>query len=352
VGIIAEIRQRWLLALKDNKRSWLRLIGPLQLGSKTFPVNIIQGPLAGISCAPFRLLTWQYGQPAFSCTEMISCKTLIYQEQKNQQRFIQKDSAEGPVCFQLASNDPSELAEAVKRVTGWGADLIDLNCGCPVKKIRRKGAGSSLLSDAGKLHQMIHAMKQNTHVPVSIKIRVEGGAEDVFHQEIVKVVKDAGVDFLIVHGRHWTEHYETPCHHDDIEFFVNELTIPVIGNGDIKCVDSLKEMFATGCAGVMISRAGVGQPWLIKKLMAEMQNQSFAIPTREERGKLYLRHVEQLAQLLESEKFALLQARNFAKYYTREFENRQEFCSAVNACESISQLEKICLQYFCSADEM
>ena len=128
------------------------MIKPLVLGNKTFPVNIIQGPLAGVSCAPFRALTWRYSQPAFSCTEMISSKTIIYQSALAQQRYLKKDPQEGPVCFQLSGHDAAELAEATKRVADYGADLIDLNCGCPVNKIRSKGAGSSLLMQPMKLY--------------------------------------------------------------------------------------------------------------------------------------------------------------------------------------------------------
>ncbi|HYF97847.1 MAG TPA: tRNA-dihydrouridine synthase family protein, partial [Coxiellaceae bacterium] len=246
------------------------MIDPLILGGKSFANNIIQGPLAGVSCAPFRLLTWRYSEPAFTCTEMISCKTLLHQSKELQKRFIYKDPAEGPVCFQLSANNPLELAQAVSLVIDQGADLIDLNCGCPVKKIRSKGAGSSLLMDPRKLYQLIRAMKDNTSVPVSIKIRVEGKSTDNFNAEIAQVVADAGADFLVVHGRHWTEHYETPCNHEQIQFFVENLKIPVIGNGDIADLESLQKMFATGCSGVMIGRAGVGQPWLIRQLIHEM----------------------------------------------------------------------------------
>jgi tRNA-dihydrouridine synthase B len=322
------------------------LIKPISLGNKTFPVNIIQGPLAGISCAPFRLLTWKYSKPAFTCTEMISCKTLIHQPISAQRRFIQKDSQEGPVCFQLASNNPVELAEAVKIVTQNGADLIDLNCGCPVKKIRSKGAGSKLLTDTSTLYQLITAMKKNTHLPISIKIRVEGKSSDKFHSEIARVISDAGADFLVVHGRHWTEHYETPCSYEEIQFFANSLSIPVIGNGDIRCIESLKRMFATGCAGVMISRAGVGQPWLIKKLIAEMQGQEFALPSVKEMGLSFIEHITRLAKLINNEKFAVLQARKFAKYYARNLAKKIEFCEAVNICINLKDFENICLKYF------
>ena len=276
---------------------------------------------------------------------MISCKTLLHQPAWSQQRFIRKHAEEGPVCFQLAGADPSELAEATKRVTDYGADLVDLNCGCPVKKIRSKGAGSSLLTEPLKLYKLISAMKQSTHLPVSIKIRVEGGS-DKFNAELAKVVSEAGADFLVVHGRHWTEHYETPCRHEAIQFFVEQLKIPVIGNGDIACLSSLKKMLATGCAGVMIARAGVGQPWLIQQLIAEMKGEAFIPPSLKELGSIFMRHVVELVDLLEHEKFAILQARKVAKYYARPLTNRAEFCAAINRCENLEDFGGLCRAYF------
>ena len=277
---------------------------------------------------------------------MISCKTLIHQPRASHQRFVKKDINEGPVCFQLSGSDPEELAEATRIVTDYGADLIDLNCGCPVNKIRRKGAGSSLLTDPQRLYQLIIAMKNNTHVPVSIKIRVEGRSGEKFNQEIAQVVEDAGLDFLVVHGRHWTEHYETPCQHDEIKFFVERLSIPVIGNGDIACVESLQKMFATGCAGVMIGRAGVGQPWLIRKLIAEMQQNEFVMPGMQQIGSIFIEHIAALAELLESEKFALLHARKFAKYYARSLPKKVEFCAVMNECEGWENFIVLCRSWF------
>jgi len=326
------------------------MIKTLSLGGKTFPVNLIQGPLAGVSCAPFRLLTWQYGKPAFSCTEMISCKTLLHHPIWAQQRYIRKDREEGPVCFQLAGNDPIEIAEATKRVTDYGADLVDLNCGCPVKKIRSKGAGSKLLTEPVRLYELISAMKRSTHQPVSVKIRVEGRQEK-FNAELVKIISEAGADFVIVHGRHWSEHYETPCRHDEIQYFVENLKIPVIGNGDIACVSSLKKMLATGCAGVMISRAGVGQPWLIQQLITEYRGEKFIPPALFERGALFIKHVIGLADLLDSEKFSILQARKIAKYYARSLANREKFCAEINVCDSLQSLTQITEQYFGRSSE-
>lgn len=322
------------------------MLKPLQLNNITFAHNIIQGPLAGISSSPFRLLVSRYGKPAFTCTEMISCKTIIHQYKLSMQRFLVKDPNEGPVSFQLAGNNPIELAQAVKIVTDNGADLIDLNCGCPVNKIRKRGSGSSLLQQPNKLFHLIHVMKQNTHLPVSIKIRVDGHSQEKFNMDIAKVVSDAGADFLVVHGRHWTEHYDIACNYDQIQFFVDQLKIPVIGNGDISDLHSLRKMFETGCAGVMIARAGVGQPWLIQKLIAEINQESFFIPSLQEIGLIFMEHIQRLAQLLCNEKIAILQARKYAKYYARELENKLGFVSAVNTCENLSTLQEISYRYF------
>lgn len=307
--------------------------------------NLIQGPLAGISCAPFRVLTTRYSQPAFSCTEMISCKTLLHQSSSAQKRLVMKDPEEGPLCFQLAGSDPNELALATKIVSDLGADLINLNCGCPVKKIRRKGAGSSLLLEPLKLLQLIQAMKQSTQLPVSIKIRVEN-QDELFHEDLLRVLQDSGLDFLIVHGRHWTEHYDVPCRYDSIAFFAQNLKIPVIGNGDVASLTSLEKMLATGCAAVMIARAGVGQPWLIKQLRAQINQEVFIPPSLEEIGAIFMEHVLRLKDLLADERFAILQARKFAKYYARPLVKRTEFSMKVNECTSLKDLEGLSLRYF------
>lgn len=317
----------------------------LHIGPKSFTANLIQGPLAGVSNMPFRRLVWEYSQPAFSYTEMISCKTLLYQPHLRE-RFIKKSPFEGPVCFQLSSSDPFELSEAVKMVTDFGADLIDLNCGCPKKKIRTRGCGSRLLANPAHLYTLIKAMKDHTHLPVSIKIRVDGHSQEQYNQAIAQVVEDAGADFLTVHGRHWSENYDTSCHYDQIQYFVERLSIPVIGNGDVACFHSLKKMLATGCAGVMIGRAGVGQPWLIKALQAQLQHQPFNAPTLPEIGALFIRHITELADMLGDEYFAVLQGRKLAKYYARPLKARQAFCAFTQQSTTIKELQSACNTFF------
>lgn len=323
-----------------------KLIKPLSIAGTTYPVNLIQGPLAGISCSPFRRLSWLYSQPAFNHTEMLSSNALISKPLAFQKRFVHIAPDEGPVCFQLSSNNPNELGEATKIATQAGANLIDLNCGCPVKKIRSKGAGSRLLTDQSTLYKLMTAMKNNTHLPVSIKIRVEGNSSEKFHEEIVKIVTDAGIDLINIHGRHWTDDYSVACHYDDIRFFVERLKIPVIGNGDIACLNSLKKMLATGCAGAMISRAGVGQPWLIKKLIQEANGNGMIDPTPKERSIALLEHVKGLIELLDNEKFAILQTRKFAKYYARNLPIKSDFHLAMTSCHTLQNFQSIVEEFF------
>jgi len=324
------------------------MIKSLVLGNKTFSNNLIQGPLAGVSSSPFRILTFQYGAPAFCCTEMLSCKALLHKSRLTYERYLHKDAKEGPVCFQLFGNSPEDAAKAAKIVTDYGADLIDLNCGCPVKKVRRQGAGSALLSDAARLYNILSAIKKNTHLPVGAKIRVAGGGVEQFNADVAKAVSDSGIDFLVVHGRRWTEHYETPCRYDQIEFFVKEMKIPVIGNGDVFDLDSLKKMLATGCAGAMIARGGVGRPWLARELIAKMRGEEFTLPIASEIGAIFLQHVNLLLTIFVSDRSAVLNARKVAKYYARCLSSkpRKEFCVAINSCSDLQSLQKLVGRYF------
>lgn len=291
------------------------MLKPLTIGNITFPTNLIQAPLAGITCAPFRELIWRFGGVAYCVTEMISAKTLLHRPPK---RYIEKSRVEGPLCFQLSGNIPEELGKAAAiAVTRYGAQLVDINSGCPVDKIRKKGCGSKLLADSKTLAALIKAIKKEVSVPLTVKIRVDGESGDDFNMDVIKAIEDAGADALIVHGRHWTEHYETMVRMDEIANIVAVSKLPIIANGDVQDYASLTKMFeTTGCAGVMIGRASVGQPWLFAQLSAQDSGQDFIIPTPENIGAIFLEHITLLAQL-ENETLAVLQARKFSKYYAR-----------------------------------
>ncbi len=143
----------------------------LSLGSLKFSTPFIQGPLSGYSCAPLRQLIQRYGGCAFACTEMLSAKHIARGSQ-HRRRYLYKAPNEGRVCFQISGNAPGEITQAAQIVEQAGADLIDLNCGCPMLKIRKKGCGSALLEQPETLASCVRALRQATQLPISIKIRI------------------------------------------------------------------------------------------------------------------------------------------------------------------------------------
>lgn len=319
----------------------------LQLGSKIFSSFLVQGPLAGYTCAPLRRQTWDYSTPGYCSTEMASSTHLVHARYQPQ-RFTYRDPLEGPLCFQFSANNPQALAKATQIVDALGVEIIELNCGCPVNKIRSKGAGSKLLSQPDQLRQLIAAIRKNTNAVLSVKIRVAGEHQDHDDFAVAQIAQDEGADVLVVHGRHWTEHYDTAVRYDAIKRIVDNIDIPVIGNGDVKDLVSLQKMLATGCQGVMIARACVGQPWLFDQLMHELQGKTYTAPETSEVGEIFIRHIDQLA-ILDSERRAILQARTMAKYYARErLENRVQFISEINQCLSMETFQTIVRKHFIS----
>jgi tRNA-dihydrouridine synthase B len=310
------------------------MIKPLQIGKLSFATNLIQGPLAGYTCAPMRVQTWKYGKVAYCSTEMISANYLVHAK-KPPRRYVERDPLEGPLCVQLSASDPVDLAIATRTVNLQGAELIELNCGCPVAKIRRKNAGSRLLSDLDRLKRLCAALRENTEAAVSIKIRVSGEANDQDDFQIAKIIEESGADCLVVHGRHWGERYDVPCRNQQIAQLVSAVKIPVIGNGDVADQASLQAMFEeTGCAGVMIARATVGQPWLF----AELSDPDFIKPSGPEILAVFIDHMNRLADL-DTEYRALLQARKIVKYYLRGcVEKPVDYMQAVMHCADLPAL--------------
>lgn len=321
------------------------LISPLKLGHLQFETNLIQGPLAGYSCAPFRIITERYGQPAFCCTEMISAKDLVYRNPKPK-RYLAKHQQESYLCYQLSASDPVILAQACELVSAAGADLIDLNCGCPVNKIRSKGTGSKLLQTPEKIYQLVQAMKQHSDAVISIKVRIAGEYADHCDQAVLDAAQSAGVDFITVHGRHWQERYDVPCQLDPIATFVKAAQVPIIANGDAEDYPSLKRIIEkTGCAGVMIARASVGQPWLFKKLYAQDRGLPWHNIPLVEQGKILLEHLDYLIDL-ENERLAVLQARKLAKYYARNVNNKKGFIIAMQQATTRAKMLDTIHHYF------
>lgn len=317
----------------------------LSLGKLTLNNNLIQGPLAGYSCAPFRQLIWRFGNPGFCCTEMISAKDLRYRK-KAPQRYLYRDPSEGPLCFQIAGNEVDDIAYATTIVSKAGADIVDLNCGCPKPKIRSKGLGAKLLTQPDLVYKLISTMKNNTDASVSIKLRVSDPVGDHDDYAVVDAAEAAGVDFIIVHGRHWTESYDVNCRFDSIKRIKSYAKVPVIANGDVESASSLKAILDyTHADGAMICRASVGQPWLIGQIQAELSGLKYKTPDAVIVGETFREHLRLLA-LQDGEYLATLQSRKLAKYYSRKFQGALQFVVSMQEAKNIHEANKNILNFF------
>lgn len=282
---------------------------PLQIGSLTLPHRLIQGPLAGYSCAPFRELFYKYIPPAYCVTEMSSAIDIL-NKHSPQSRYIYRSPDERLLSYQISGTDPLIMAQAARRLEAHGADLIDVNCGCPKTKIRKKGAGSALLEEPEKLVAIIHKIRESISIPLTVKIRIQGNEQDV---HLAQQIEDAGANALIIHGRRWTDDYDIQCNLNQIAEIKRNLHIPVIANGDISTVSSLNHaMDISGCDGFMIARAGSGRPWLYQELL---EQRTINI-SDEEKKALFMAHLEGL-NTLENEYKAILQSKSLIRYYFR-----------------------------------
>jgi tRNA-dihydrouridine synthase B len=300
------------------------------IGTLNFSNRLIQGPLAGFSCAPFRELFSNFQAPAYCVTEMISAQDVLTKHSKHH-RYLFKSPNEGKLAYQLSGNCPKTLLEAALHLEQQGADLIDINCGCPKPKIRKKGAGSALLDNPETLIKIIKQIKTQLTIPLTIKIRLQNTNEDIL---LAKKIEDAGADGLIIHGRTALDDYQTPCNYHAIQHIIEKVDIPCIANGDIKDITTLTHAYQH-CqpAGFMISRAGTGRPWLF----AELLTQQTIHMTLEQIIDLFIEHIEKLA-ILENEFKALLQARTLIKYYFRPQRNILRYAE-IFAIESVESLK-------------
>jgi len=298
-------------------------IGALELSNR-----LIQAPLAGISCAPFRELFSLYTKPAYAVTEMISAHSMLQHEKLNQ-RYLAHSNQEGPWCIQLSGSDPELMHQATQIAASYQPDLIDLNCGCPKPKIRSRGCGSALMESPQVLGNVVRAMRKATTLPLTVKIRVG----DTHHLEAATVIEACGADAIVVHGRHHSEDYDVAANYQRIREVVERVNIPVIANGDVCDKASMQHCFdETGAAAIMIARGSLGKPWLFQELLSGKA----ITPSVPEILSVFQQHINQLAELEASEKVALLQARRLLKWYFPSLSREQLAC-----CYAIDDLKQL-----------
>jgi tRNA-dihydrouridine synthase B len=267
----------------------------MQLGAHVFPDPVVfLAPMAGVSDRPFRILCRQLGASA-AVSEMITSDARLWHTDKSRNR-MDHASEPGPRIVQLLGNDPDALAHAARDNVARGAQVIDLNLGCPAKKVCRTAAGSALLADESLVERLLRALTGAVEVPITLKMRLGVDRDHVNAPRIARIAQDAGVSMLSVHGRTRACGYRGQTDYDGIARVVEAVDIPVLANGDIS---SPEQAFAvlnrTGAAGIMIGRAAQGRPWLPGQIRAALAGQAMPpAPRGEALRQLVRTHIAEL----------------------------------------------------------
>jgi tRNA-dihydrouridine synthase B len=243
----------------------------MKIGAVALSENTVLAPLAGISNLPFRMMIKDSGC-GLVCSEMVSANGLAHQSQKTI-AMLASVPEEKPLSVQIFGSTPSIMAEAARMVAESGADILDINFGCSVKKIIKCGAGAALMKTPTLAEKILTAVREAIDIPLTIKIRTGWEPSGKQALEIAKIAEGCGVDAVTVHPRTATQGFRGIADRTIIGAVKAIAKIPVIGNGDILCAeDAINMMKETGCDAVMIGRAAIGNPWIFSQTSALMQN--------------------------------------------------------------------------------
>ncbi len=236
----------------------------LRIGHLKFNSPFILAPLAGYTDLPFRLLCRIFGA-GYCVSEMISCHGLVYQ-QANTLKMLASIPEERPVAFQLFGSDPEVMADAAEVLASYHPDMLDINMGCPVRKVTKRGAGAALMTNPTLAESILTKIISRVSLPVTVKIRSGKDSQSINAPAFAKMIEDTGASAITVHARTWAQGFSGSINRDIISKVKKAVSIPVIGNGDIfSCADARQMMDETTCDGVMIGRGALGNPWIFQE---------------------------------------------------------------------------------------
>ena len=308
--------------------------------SRTIESHVIQSPLAGVTDKIFRKFIRRWAPNSLLFTEMINATSLNLGY--GIEKINQITSEEGPIGIQLFDNRPNSVAEAAKESESSGAFIIDINMGCPVKKIARKGGGSALLKDPKLAVELVKRISNAVQIPVSVKTRIGWSNKDENIKEFLLRLQDAGANMLTIHGRTREQGFNGKADWNMIGKLKEELEIPVIANGDIyNTQDAIECLKITKADGIMVGRGILGSPWILGEIDAAIKGfTSFKKPKLEEKLNLIIEHLDELTNT--KGEHGLLIARKHIAWTCKEFKGASDLRkSLVRARTSEEVKEKI-----------
>ncbi len=309
----------------------------LQIGNVTLENNLILAPMAGVTDLPFRILCKEQGA-GLICMEMVSAKGIFYNN-KNTEELLRIDEAERPVSLQLFGSDPGIVSEMAKRIEDRPFAVLDLNMGCPAPKIVNNGDGCALMKKPVLAGEIIEKTVRAIQKPVTVKIR--SGFDEAHKNavELARVAQESGAAAVIVHGRTREQFYSGKADWDMIRQVKEAVSVPVIGNGDLRSGKDIEEMHRlTGCDGFMVGRGAQGNPWIFREMLHYLNfHEELPAPSAQEIAAMIKRHAKLLIEL-KGEYTGVREMRKHAAWYTSGCRNSAKLRVRINQVEKIEDL--------------
>ncbi len=316
----------------------------LRIGQVELTNRVILAPMAGVTDLPYRKIVAAY-RPGLIYGEMISAMALHYQSKLTEQMLIIAPE-EHPVSMQLFGSDPKVMAEAARKVADLGADLIDLNLGCPVPKVVKQGEGSALLTNLPLAHEIMKAVVASVSIPVTAKIRLGWNQAQIVAPEVAVMAEEAGIAAIAVHARTREQYYHGVADWSWITRVKQRVKIPVIGNGDVDSPLKAAQMLAeTGCDAVMIGRAAMGRPWLFAQVAAYLEEgRLLPDPALATQFEVILKHLE-LAVSFAGANRGIREMRKHLAWYFKGLPNSARMREKINQLDTLSEVIKALQEY-------
>ncbi len=320
----------------------------LRIGNVEIDSPFVLAPLAGVSDSPFRQLAREQGAAAVF-TEMVSADGLVRQNQTTFD-YCAFEAHERPIGIQLFGSDPAIMAEATKVLAAFPEDrrpdMVDINMGCPVRKVVSRRAGAALLQEVPRIEAIVKAMAAASDLPVTAKIRLgwDGDSRNVI--EVCKTLEGAGARAVSIHARTRAEKFEGEAHWEMIGEAKAAVSVPIIGNGDVRTPeDAMRMLSMTGCDGVMLGRAAFGDPWVFKRVRAMAERgETLPLPTAEERLAAGVRHLALMVASVGTE-CAAREMRKHVAWYIKGLPNSAKVREQVNRTRTAEEMVLLLEEY-------